>query len=513
MNARLYLRCLHPWGSLAIGSIYGLAGLFMTHGFMGAERSWPTSQFLTVTLAVPLLLGSFLAGTAHELLHSPSALLLPGLHRRLRRLTVVAVALGAGTVTLAAFGLDPSVPPPATFGLAAGLFTACFPNRYRFALGLPWIFGLTMLWTFFVTTWGATLRPAMIAAPWTFGFAGLAVATASTALLFARRHRRGRAATPYAALAPNNLFLAFDRPVVLRVAEQQKSNLALEGRLQLRGGPNWPVRRVAGGLGAWMQVLWHAGLGGQPRRGFWQVHALGFGVMLALALLFPLVAVPMERLLHNRAALSWADYWVLLGHYADPWSQLRATHGKGLDFVAFVAVFAQAWGAMVVALLAPLPQLHYPVSRRHLARVVFALVCRQLAGALLVSVGVMLTAGLIGRLGAGQLPPAATYVNLAGSTLLIAMCLPLFLCGHFLRHRRLAGYWGVGAMMLLMLAGFTPAFWPGERILADGLPFILTGLAASIALLWWRIRHRYRHTDLTGEAGIFNPGIQVRLAR
>lgn len=513
MNARIYLRCLHPWGSLVIGSIYGLAGLIMTHGFLGAERSWPASLFLTVTLAAPLLVGSFLAGTAHELLHNPAALLLPGLHRRLRRITVAAVALGAGAVTLATFGLDPTVPPPATFGLAASLLTACFPNRYRILFGLPWVFGLAALWTFFVTTWGSALRPAMIAAPWTFGFAGLAVAAASTILLFARRHRRGRATTPYAALAPNNLFLSFDRQVVLRVAEQQKSNLAQEGRLQLPGGPDWSERRVAGGLRAWMQVLWHAGLGGRPRRGFWQVHALGFGGLLVLALLFPLVAVPIQHVLHSRPSVTFADYWTLLGHYADPWSQLRATHGKGLDFVSFVAIFGQAWGTLIVALLTPLPQLNYPVSRRHLARVVFALVCRQLAGALLVSVGVMLTAGLIGRLGAGQIPPAATYVNLAGATLLIAVCLPLFLCGHFLRNRRFAGYWGVGAMMLLMLAGFTPSFVPGERILADGLPFILAGLAASVTLLWWRIRHRYRHTDLNGEAGIFHSGIQVRLAK
>ena len=128
MNLRTYLRFLRPVRSLLVIALFLEAAYLWAHSVFHVDGA--TARFLALTTALPLLLGIVIAGAAREPMHRPFFLLLPGGPRRLRKATLLALAVSAFAVTFGVACIEPSVSPFATLGLAAGLIALPGINRH-----------------------------------------------------------------------------------------------------------------------------------------------------------------------------------------------------------------------------------------------------------------------------------------------------------------------------------------------------------------------------------------------
>ena len=197
MKLRQYFRLLRPGRSLLFLSLAGFAFGPMAFFF----SRWPTSLCLVVAVGLPAVLGFFLAGAAHELLHQPSILLLPRGLEGIRKITIIGMFLSAAALAgIVALAGSP-FPPLATFGLAAAFLALPCTSRHLPA-NLNWPLAFLLVWagTIYFAEKGY-LVPTMVEAPAACLIGGVAVAAASIAFGFfqatgspARRHAFSRAA-------------------------------------------------------------------------------------------------------------------------------------------------------------------------------------------------------------------------------------------------------------------------------------------------------------------------------
>ena len=138
MNALTHhLRFLRPLRSLLLIAIFTGQAAFLAKIFLRLDSA--AVQLSACLVDLSILVGLFIAGAAHEPLHRPFALLLPGLRLRQLRFAALAIGVAALAATGIAHWAVPTLSPAAALGLiqAWGFFTWTHPP------GTVW---LAILW-------------------------------------------------------------------------------------------------------------------------------------------------------------------------------------------------------------------------------------------------------------------------------------------------------------------------------------------------------------------------------
>jgi len=489
MNPRAYLRLLRPVRSLLGICSFGLIAFGAANVVFHCD--WPTSHLLGLTVSLPLILGFFLGGAAHEPMHRPFILLLPDGPRQLRNATAIALLLCAAVVTGLAARAALRVPLAAVFGLAAGLIALpCADRRHR-GRGFAWLFGALLAWGLFCSFAAPLLRPALLAAPAAFCVGGLGLAAASLRYGFSRQDLRARANLPFRPLQSLVVPIRVDGARLEREFVRQCSDSP--------SGRDWNVKRVGSTTRAWMAVDRHAMSGGYPR---WCRSPM---LLLWVVILAEYLGLPLLGFLFAGKA-SAAAYGSCLAQ----WAAIRIDL-SGIPSASRLAGLMTSMSAgipplltLIVAINFPLPKLAYPLSRDRLARVVYGLMLLQLGIALVVPASALFLASLVGQFCSHRFLPAFGIPGVSALTLPLLALLPLILSlVPFSRsYRRFAGY--IAAVVLLSILNDFRRQWIPLALSPLGLAGVLILAAAGLVLLRWRLRRHYRTCDLLDSSSFGN---------
>lgn len=482
MKLLVYLRFLRPLRTLLVIAIYtGIAegwGQHLLHFNTG------TASFLALAVALPLLLGVFIAGAAHEPMHRNFALVLPNLRRRQREAAVFSLLIAAFATTCASTWAAPTVSPVATFGLACALIALPCLDRHQLMGGLTGALAAFLSWLLLGVIVGAKLTLALNAAPWLFLLGGLAFSVASLVQGFSRESLRVRADTLFVAYQTNVFSYLFHRGMMARwqaeiIARKnrQKKGWSMSGR-------DWTVRAVGATSLDWMRVLWHVNFGGRKRSSFLRVQ-LQFSVVI----LFSVVA-----LLGFAHFFDQKEYWATLAQSAAPdpkFFMTNAATGMGVNFMILLPGMA----TLCALRLFP-PQIAYPISRARLARVVFWLTVTQWAAALMVPATTIFFISLIGQAMSGKFLPGFGLPALLAADLALAVLLPLMFAAGTVRRSSFRILIAVPVVLAIISVGVTRYLWSCYVLTLPGVLCMLVATAASQWLLWHRLRVQYAISDL-----------------
>jgi hypothetical protein len=495
MTLRNYLRFLRPVRSSLVIALYTWVAFLEGHSWFHFDKA--TSCFLALATALPLLLGIAIAGAAHEPMHRAFFLLLPDGPRHLRRATLLAIAVFAFVVTCAVAYVEPSVPPFATLGLAAGFMALPCINRYQSLGGLGGLAGAFGGWLLFILTTGGRLRPAMVAAPWVFLLGGFALTAASLAWGFSRRHLRQRAEIPMISFQSIFFSCLFHPRLMARQAEEGALRRSRRAKGIFPTGRDWTIRSVGSSTQAWMQVFWHAYAGRRRRKKFLTSQLAVVAPMLVGGIVIPLNAVffmgPTHRL---------SDFWRFLAILAAPENMLPSS--VVADAIWFMGGMMQATAAAFSLLMILTPQLAYPISRERLARVVFGLSLVQLAVALALPAAAFFLLSLVGQIASGHFWPGYGLPSIVALDLALAVGLPLLACAGSFRRPVVRILWAILFAFALLIAVITRGSWTPYLLTLPGIVATVVVASASVVLLWLRLRRHYRNCDLFFHAGLFN---------
>lgn len=500
MNVRTFLRFQHP--AVTLLTTFAFCAGAASFGRMLFGWSGSVPAFFAFATALPLLLGFSIANVAHEPMHRPFFPLLPNGLRRLHRSTAIAVAafgaIVAGCVTL----LDPAISPAASFGLAIALLALPCVERHRHANGLGGRLVAIVLWFALSYTLTDHLRPAMLAQPWAFFVAGVAIAAAALKHAFARRHLRERTGTffvpPERMLA---LFYAFDGVTRARIGDEQRRQAQTRTRGARSAGRNWPVRRVGESTREWMRVFLHA-VAGWRRGGTYASRQFALIALLTLyAFGLPLFARLMGRLMEKPVTSGYAE--MLAQMTGSISSAASGNPALSLTLLGFLPLLHPGIAALMV-LLVPQPQLPYPISRERIARVVFALSLLQWGLALAIPGTIIWLASVVGQFASGVHQPALGVEGILATDLLLAFALPLIACGGtFQRALPRIGWWlvvGLGTVAAVFLRDR----WLPFALSPAGVALALAASAGAILLLRSMLLRRFRTADLRFEPGLMH---------
>ena len=505
MNWRIYLMVLRPWSALFGVAVYTFLGAGMTPIWFHA--SGPTTLFLTTAIVLPLLVGGILTYTILVQLHQPTFLLLPAGLRRWRRATTIAAVICSSAVATLVSIVAPAVPFLASFGLAAGLMTLFFPNRHRFAMGIFWSPLLFALWITFNLTFASSLPAAMIAAPWLFFLGGLTLAAGCISFGLSNRHLRSRTETQCVHFMGTDFNVLFDRRLQAQLRDRHARTIQQKNQYRpAPPGQNWKIKQVRPAITDWMQVIWHAAYSNRQRGAWRRVHFIYGIVALLLFLLLPLLNIPMNRLLGTSPATSTTDYWDTLAIIGSPIMKRQIHPGVPLKFSDMLSLLAHSSLASMIFMLTPLPQLAYPISRRRMVKIVFALTLRQLVTALLFSTAIMLFVSWLGQIVTGHFLPAGSNAGTGAVALLLAIMLPQIACASMTRSLFVRLVWGVVSVGGTMCAGFAVSLLADHFFNPWGIFCSALAIGASVGLLWWRLQQHYCRNDLVFEKGLFGSG-------
>ena len=484
MNALIvYLRFLRPVRSLlvvAICTVYSgsMWGQNVLH--LDPRTAW----FMALVIALPLLLGFFIAGAAHEPMHRPFALVLPNLRRRQRRAAAVSVLIAAVAATCGAMWVAPAVSPFATFGLACALIALPCVDRRQQLGGLAGGIVAILSWLLLGFVVGAKLGLALNAAPWLFLLGGLTISAGSLVQGFSRGSQRSRAGTLFVSYQTGFCSLLFRREMLARWQAEVTANRNRQKGRPSAPGRDWPVCSVGNSSLDWIKVLWHANFGGRKRCSFIELHLrLAVFILIFSAVVLGLTGFFLQK-----------EYWGTLVQLAAP------DFSRVGPFVMF-----QPGMAMLCALMLLPQQLAYPLSRERLARVVFWQAVSQWAAALVVPTASIFLVSLIGQAITGQFLPAFGLTALCAIDLVLAMVLPLVVVIGTLRLPGLriaaGGFLGFAILMVL----FARPHWNDTILTMPGILGVLAATAATQWLLWHRLHRQYATSDLVLGTGLVNP--------
>ncbi len=486
MNFRSQLRLLHPFIAVLMVVPYltiaaGAAQMFF---HFGARPAW----FLAMATALPLLLGLVVAGAAHEVMHRPFALLLPGAARRLRVAAGSTIALLALFACAATALVEPSVPPPATFGLACALLAAPLADRHRVWQGVGWTVAAAAVWMAAAGLVGRWLEPAMIAAPAPFLIGGVVIAAVLLAAGCSPKALRNRAGVFHVGYG-SLIRIIFDRKTQARYAEQRLMRRSREepGRL----GASWRVATVAPTTRAWMRVVWHAFAGRRGEHSFLRVQLTFAVTALACTLSLPLTALLLRGGTHS---LGWPSYWQLLGRMAAP-GPLDTMQSALGPFPALAALVQPGLAALFVVVV-PGIQLPYPVSRTRMADTVFGLNLVQIAVGLVVPGAVVLLCATAGQLLSRQVWPLFGTSSVLAVDLLLAVYLPLMACASAFQHAASRIAWSVPIGLAVVVASLLRSAWVPWVLSGPGVAIVLGACLAVVLVLRTMLRRHYRVCDL-----------------
>ena len=484
MSLRVYLRFLRPLRSLVVVACFTFA-VWAYSGQMVLHLDLLTAKFMALSVALPLLLGIFIAGAAHEPMHQPFALTLPNIRCRQRTSAAVSLLIAALAVMGTSRWITPTVAPLATFGLAGGLIALPCLDRRQYLAGTAasWAAFLICLLTCILV--GAKLAVAMNAAPWLFLLAGLAFASACLAQGFSRSSLRIRANTLFQSHQTLLCsYSVFDLPMIAsRQAEIRANRIRQNPNDQIQGR-DWTVRTVGTTALDWIRVISHATFGSRKHSSFLgvQLHnaALTFGMIIGL---------------------SWAahffcglEYWVFLAQLPELNPNLAtsvATAGALTGAILIQPIMAKLCASQLLSL-----QIAYPISRDRLAHVVFVQTTTRWVAALLVPSAVIFIVSLLGQVVSGRFLSGLGAPALLSLNLFLAVLLPLVVTAN--TSRRAIYRFGAESLFIaaVVLSASSGNHWSNTLFTLPGILIVLVAVAASQWLLWHRLHRHFATTDL-----------------
>lgn len=482
MNLLVYLRFLRPLRSLLVIAIYtGVAELW---GHQLLHLDTGTASFLALAVALPLLLGVFIAGAAHEPMHRTFALVLPNIRRRQRSAAIFSLLIAALAATCGATWAAPTVSPVATFGLACALIALPCLDRRQLMGGLTGVLAPCLSWLLLGVATGAKLTLALNAAPWLFLLGGLAFSVASLIQGFSRESLRVRSDTLFIAYQTNFFSYFFHRGMLARWQAEVAARKNKRKKRSSTPARDWTVRAVGATSLDWMRVLWHVNFGARKRGSFLHVQ-LRFAVV---------IFVSVVALLGFTYFFGQKEYWATLAQSAAPdpkFFMTNAATGGGVNFMILLPGMA----TLCALTLFP-PQIAYPISRARLARVVFWLAATQWAAALMVPAATIFFISLIGQAMSGKFLPGLGLPALLAVDLALAVLLPLMVAAGTVRRSSFRILAAVPIVFAIISVGVTRYLWSSYVLTLPGILSMLVATAASQWLLWHRLRRQYAISDL-----------------
>lgn len=439
MNAAAYPMLLRPWKTLGVASVY----ILLVWSSLGAvfHVAWEPRWLLTWLVGAPWLLGTFMAGPLHEVMHGSGALLLPRLGASLRKWHLLAGGLLVCLLVGVTKVFVPSIPVLSSVGLASAFFAfPCFSDHGR-GLFRVYPMGLLALALIIALSGAESAYALARACPWTIGVVGLAMAQVALLSGFSRRSIRSRQSHYYASFQ-SRLFCP-------KIAERARRHFLGEKRRKERSR-SWCYGQNDGSLFSWLRVAWYARLG--YRRHPW------------LTLVFASLLVPMQVVaaasvftLLDGGTLSpraWLDGMIALGGMG-PLGNETATK-CGVFVIVLVPMLS-----LCVAISDLFPRMRYPLSRARTAELHFAFSMVQSAVSFIAPLLACLLLLWLALALTGQRMRLETLAGLATPSLTMLVFTPLAQLAGLFRRKWLyiavaivVGLLGVGCVMLTF-------FYPG----------------------------------------------------
>lgn len=428
-------------------------------------------QLSALLVALPLLVGVFLAGAALEPLHRPFALQLPGIRERQLRFAVLSTALAALVITAISAWAAPTVSPVASLGLVAALLALPHLNSSQFR-GLP-ASPMTEFATWLTVSlaFGIGLTKALNHAPWLCLAIGLTVAALSLRRSYSRSILRTRARTPFVAFQTQFYFRLFNPTVSERWQTEHNAHTI---HPSARPGHDWPVRTLRPTLRDWLPVLWHLQLGARNNESSYRL----LPTMIVVGGIAGFVVLPLFGLISDQP-----DYWTALA---------RSIHDK----VAFQLQLSAATG--LILRVTPWTTT-FPVSRAFLGRMSFWHSVTAWLSVVLFSFALVALPSLVGQLVSGYALPGYGLPALINRTLLFAALLPLVIAANQNPTRHPLVFF-TSLSLAILVASFAHRFLSGYSFEPVGFTLFLAAIAGSLALLRYHLHRHYANCDLLSGA-------------
>lgn len=480
----LHLRFLRPLRSLIVVSACTLIAKTLIKQDTNHNA---IASLVALAVALPLALGLFIAGAAHEPMHRPFALLLPAIRKRQRKFAVISVLVASVATTLMTIWATAAfVPPMATAGLACALTALpCLrqngPGGRVASIGTYTL--LICLW--FGASIGTELALLMNAVPWLFLLGGLIIGVVSILRGFSRESARVRAHTLF--LSPQTVLFSYAFRSGMRTENQAVPLIPhKKPPLGSRQNSRWTVRLVGSAPLDWMQVLWHANFGARMRGSFLRIH-LRFSVVIAI---YGFTMTGIMYLFDDSKG-----YWDYLAQLASPH---RASDG-------ILAMLLQPCSAMIIILGLVTPTIIYPISRYRMARVIFWHSALLSTLALTIPLAVIFFISVIGQIFSGIFLPGYGLPSLLAVDLLLTIFLPLILVLGTIQTPFLRIVAAVPVIGMLMLMSGFRSHWSNHVLTLPGCVLMLTLAAITQWLFWHRLQHEYATADLTRQTALITP--------
>jgi hypothetical protein len=361
-------------------------------------------------VALPLLAGIFIAGAAHEPLHRPFALLLPGLRERQRRFAIFSTALAALAIASITRWTTPAVPTAAALGLIAALVALPQLGSHRFQGFLSSHTTEFFVWLLLCLAFASNFALLLTTFPIPLLLLGFGFAAFCFYRGYSREICRRRARIPYISLQTRFFCHLFQSAA----SERWQNECKAAGKNPSMPTPTLVRRRSIQPLDssatAWLPVLRELAFGERRTTGSHRIAWTVAVMLLAGFALFPVIGIMRGQ----------PDYFTALAHIIDPRISI-----------------SYYCGAMALWLSVTPPKFPLPISRARLGRAVFLHLVTCWLFTLLVPFVVLLLPSLVGQWFSGQALPALGVPPLLVATLTQAPLLPFVLCVNASPTRRL----------------------------------------------------------------------------
>ena len=489
MKLQFYLRFLRPLRSLLFVAIY--TAIAESWGQYFLHLDWGTASFLALAVAVPLLLGFFIAGAAHEPMHRAFALTLPNLRQRQRTAAGVSVLIAALASTWAATWIAPTVTPIATFGLACALIApACIDRHQRFrGVSAPVVGFLS--WLCLGLAAAEKLPVVLNRFPWLFLLGGIAVFTVSLQQGFSRKTARIRAHIPFIAYQTNFCSYLFHHDMPARWTAEILVHRAKLKNGRASTGRDWPLAIVGPRLRDWLRVL-DQQLGVSPVR-----KQVTLFVSVVIMITVQIAVFGALGQFNQSQPIHLANFFAALARLSAPTS---VEPDKFYSLLIVIATFPTLI-PMLHGQIISRPRLAYPLARTRLADLIFLHLSRDLLVGLLVPALAIWTSSLIGQVVNRHLYPGLGLPAVAAFVLAFSPFLPFVAMNNFPCQRtsgKFASRIGLFCFICLFLGVTTIGLTQGRTLIFSPIGISISVLVTGGGLerLRRRIRRYYATCDL-----------------
>jgi len=486
MNARAYFRILRPGRTLVALLFYGaFVWIWLRFLFRASPLE---SLFFTFAVVVPVLLGVFLLGPLHEVMHRSFFPTLPGARRSLQRWHLRAVAIASVLLGIPAAIFVKAIPGVALYGLiVAGLSLPVLNSRRRtWGLLRPQFLLLILTGIVLALTARSVFVAACQHASWAVLVGGLGFAWVCFRIGFSARRVRDRWRDPL--LFCFQSMMPFFGGDLIQYAQVQGQQFAKERNSRL--GQDWKVASVDSSPFGWARVLHHSRFGSVSRARNLLVLGIGGAILTPVSIVAAFLVA--RHIGASASVAAFCQHLAETGRINGSVMDIPTGFALGLPpYFVFVMNLSLAMGAAA-------PSCRLPLSRDRLALSLFIESHRVVTGFLVVYCASTALCLLIAGHVAGQplavgvlmRPLAAVLIGLPAMTLSLGVFLVV-------RH----AFWRVLAILVVFFGSLliAPAvLTPFISLLFSPLGLLGWSVVAGAAgwLCWLSFRGYYRTCDL-----------------